>query len=281
MRTPRIASLFALPVSVALLTVAFSTGSTYAATQSPARGVGSASGAVRLGKPAAGTIKAEVVKSWGKCSGGSLVWDDLNANWSNYGSTPIQIVYDDPTLCNTTVTLAALKASAADVVILSDPAGGIQQFSADEVKALKAYAALGHNVIGTYLTLAFPIGGIDNRKLASLFGLSKTAGYGGGDQTVNPLYNLKKPDLPLFKNVPNPYQSLGFNEAQTPTDGAWSRNEKTKGKYLAFASSKQGAIVFFSNGIFDGILITNMPEYGGGTADKQFIYNAIIEPPGQ
>ena len=34
-----------------------------------------------------GAVTAVVVKSWGNCSSGSLIWDDLNANWSSYGSS--------------------------------------------------------------------------------------------------------------------------------------------------------------------------------------------------
>jgi hypothetical protein len=280
-RTARWRSTLILSVIAALLTVGLSAGSTFASTASPTRSPG-APGArgPRPSRPSGAVIKAVVVKSWGQCGGGSLVWDDLNANWSSYGGTPIVIDYSDPTLCGTSFTLAALEASGANVVILSDPAGGIQQFSADEVLAVKKYAAEGHNVIGTYLTLAYPPGGIDNSALAPVFGLRAGAGYAGGDVPVNTTYSLKLPGLALFRDIPNPYVSTGFNQTQTPVDGAWSRNEKRKAKYAGKLAQSVGAITFFTNGTWDGVFITNMPEYGGGTQDKQFIYNAITLPPG-
>jgi hypothetical protein len=277
--TARSRSMPVLSLIAALFTVGLSAGSSFAATASPPQSPG-APGARHAppSRPGGAVIKAVVVKSWGQCGGGSLVWDDLNANWSSYGGTPIVIDYSDPTLCGTSFTLAALEASGADMVILSDPAGGVQQFTSTEVSALKQYAGEGHNILGTYLTLAYD--GVDNSLLASLFGLRSGAGYAGGNVPVNTTYKLKLPDLALFRDIPNPYVSTGFNQTQTPVDGAWSRNEKRKAKYAGKLAQSVGAITFFTNGTWDGVFITNMPEYGGGTQDKQFIYNAITLPPG-
>ena len=119
--------------------------------------------------PAIETIHAVVVKSWGACGSGATLWESLNANWSSYGSTSIEIDYSNPDLCNGPITHAALAASGADVVIISDPAGGIQQYSDLEISALSDYAREGHNVIGTFLV--FQWYDVDNRGLAPLFGL--------------------------------------------------------------------------------------------------------------
>ena len=117
-------------LSAALFAVAVPAQGTQAITgpATPAHRPGAPGG--RPAPPIAGTIKAVVVKSWGGCSSAGLVWDDLNLNWSNYGTTPIQIDYSDPSLCGSSFTLAALEASGANVVILSDPSGGPQQYSA-------------------------------------------------------------------------------------------------------------------------------------------------------
>ena len=225
-----------------------------------------------------GSITAVVVQSWGNCGGGSLVWDSLNLNWGNYGSIPISIDYAYPGLCgvNDDVTLAELEASAADVVILSDPCGQHAQWSSADVQALRQYALAGHNVIGTYLLLQYDT--CDNRVLAPLFGLSSTADYTGGDVAITPTYTERYPTLPLFRNVGNPYVSSGFNYTQTPFDGAWSANEITRARLVARTPDSRAAIFVSRSSSSFSIYITNMPEYVGSTIDEQFFYNAIIFP---
>jgi len=238
-------------------------------------------GRTRIVAPA-GAIKAVVVKSWGQCSSGSLVWDDLNANWSQYGNVPITIDYSDPDLCGDSFTLAALEASGAHVVILDDPAGGLHQFTPDEIPALQTYASKGHNLLGTYLTFGYPDAGIDNSALAPIFGLQQGAGWAGGDVPVNATYNLKvrKSDSqrakPLFCHMSSPYASTGFNDSQRPGDGVWSSNELNGARTVAKTGDKQAAIIQFFAGAYYAVFIATMPEYGGGTDDKQFIYNAIV-----
>src|SRR5262245_14616216 len=102
----------------------------------------SLSGPNALASPTAKTAtnKAVVVKSFGLCSGGNLVWDHLNANWFNYGTTPITVDYSDPNLCDTTVTYAGLVASGADVMILSDSCGVPIVYSPAEIGAIHRYA---------------------------------------------------------------------------------------------------------------------------------------------
>ena len=93
-------------------------GPAVASSPNPARPPAAGAHAHRATAPGA-TITAVVVKSWGGCSSASLTWDDLNANWSSYGTIPISINYSDTDLCGSgTVTLAALEASGANVVIL-------------------------------------------------------------------------------------------------------------------------------------------------------------------
>jgi hypothetical protein len=227
----------------------------------------------------AGAIKAVVVKSWGGCSSGSLIWDQLNANWSAYGSIPIVIDYSNTDLCGSSFTLAALEASGADVVILNDPAGRPYQYTTNEVAALQQYASEGHDLIGTYLTFAYPNGGIDNSALAPLFGLSATAGWTGGDSPITPTYKIKRRKArALARHLPNPYVSSGFDFSQRPGDGIWSSNELQGARIVAITADKMGAITIYRSGEYNAVFIANMPEYGGGTDDQQFFYNAIIYP---
>jgi hypothetical protein len=227
----------------------------------------------------AGAITAVVVRSWGACSGASLAWDDLNANWALYGTIPISIDYSNQSLCGgTSITLAALEASGANVVILSDVAGGTQQLSQDEVDAIQAYAEEGHNLIGTYLTFVW--GTIDNSALAPLFGLSAGGGYSDSNPII-PTYMVRYPPSQLFRDIAHPFRSNGYNFMQMPGDGRWSENElQGGGTIVAKKFGRKGAIVVNEAAAYDAVYISNMPEYNtaGSTPDEQFLYNAIIYP---
>jgi hypothetical protein len=267
-----------LPLAVAASALTATASWSFAGSQSPARSGGSA--AVRARSAPDGALTAVVMKSWGLCSSENLIWDGLNANWSSYGSIPISIDYSNPDLCeNATVTLAALEASGADVVVLSDPAGGSHQFDSSEVTAITQYAQQGHNIIGTYLVFAYET--IDNSALAPVFGLRSDGGYTRGTEIVTPTYSLRFPSLALFRDVGNPYVSSGYNKAQTPGDGAWSGNELQGARLVGRTSDAKGAITVqqpTASSTYSSIYISNMPEYLGGTTDAQFFYNAIIFP---
>ncbi len=151
------------------------------------------------------------------------------------------------------------------MVILSDPAGGNQQFSTDEVNAIRTYLQEGHNIIGTYLTFAHST--IDNTALAPLFGLKSTAGWTGGTSVVTPTYALRYPGLPLFRNISNPYVSSGYNYAQTPGDGAWSSNELHGGKLVGRTAEAMGAIVARKAAAgYYSVFISNMPDSSWGSS---------------
>jgi len=266
---------------VATVLISSAPASASAGAASPARRASVSSPAARPVTTRGTGITAVVVKSWGQCSSAGLVWDDLNANWSSYGSVPISIDYANPDLCGTSFTLAALEASGANVVILDDPAGGQQQFSADEVSALQTYASEGHNLLATYLTFGYPTSGIDNSALAPLFGLKQQAGWTGGDVESSATYSLRpKKAKALLHLIPNPYVSTGFDYSQRPGDGTWSKNtlnNDTKATKIAgINGDKSAAIIAFQGSGYYAVYIATMPEYGGGTSDQQFIYNAII-----
>lgn len=98
----------------------------------------SASGAVHHPAVTADTVRAVVVKSW-YSSGGDLIWEDMNQNWMNYGSTPIRI--DHTTLSDVSAfTYQDLVNTGADVLILSDPLGGSKPYTRDEATAVQTYA---------------------------------------------------------------------------------------------------------------------------------------------
>jgi hypothetical protein len=47
---------------------------------------------------------------------------------------------------------------------------------------------------------------------------------------------------------------------------------------MAETSDRTAAITIHQEATYSAIYISNMPEFGGGTQDKQFFYNAIVFP---
>jgi hypothetical protein len=228
-----------------------------------------------IGAPPGG-IKAVVVRSWSGCSTNGVFWADLNANWSSYGSIPVTIDYTDFDLCQGTITYDALAASGADVVILSDPAGVPLQYSVEEAEAIRQYAREGHNVLGTYVVFAWA--GTDNRFLGPIFGISGKNDYLTGERSLSASYQVRFPEDPLFRNIPNPYISSGYPYSQVPADGHWRTDDMFGGAEVALADHSRGTIVLYRAPTYDAIYISNFPEYGGSTIDEQWYYNALIYP---
>jgi hypothetical protein len=139
-----------LPV-LAVAAVLAVVGAAGAADRTPPGGPGPASAEAASGAGRA-VVEAVVVKSWSGCRSDNVIWAALNAGWQSYGSTSIHIDYRNSALCDGPVTYDALEASGADVVILSDSAGGAHQLSADEIAAIGRYADEGHDLIGSYVS---------------------------------------------------------------------------------------------------------------------------------
>jgi pimeloyl-ACP methyl ester carboxylesterase len=217
-------------------------------------------------------VRAVVVKSWGSCSPRGLVWAEINANWRSFGQIPVQIEYATPGLCDGPVTYEKLAASGADVLILSDPAGGARKYASSEIEAIRRYAREGHDLIGTYAV--FQYAATDNRELASLFGLS-TTGYQTRTLASPPAYALLNPSHPLLAKLSDPHQGSGYAATQYPKDGSWDEDDLDGAIFLARSSDWQAAITLFDEGSYRALFISGMPEYGGDFADQQLLYNAL------
>ena len=211
------------------------------------------------------TVKAIVVKSWGD----NPVWADLTTNWSTYGKMPVSI--DHTTLISNDFTYQDLVNSKANVIILSDVAGGNQVYSAAELAAIAKYAKKGHSVLGTYAT--FENGGTDDRGLAPVFGLSSTLTY-----SFTGISNTFKKDAKaclLAKIKGSSWQSNGYPESQMPSTGSWTGN-LGKAKAIADSDTFVGVITVHTTKTYTGVYVSNMPEYQNvGGDDEQLLYNAI------
>ncbi len=220
-----------------------------------------------------GTINAVVVRSWGGCNPTIVIWDNLNNNWPNYGTTPILIDDGNPNFCiNPTFTYNDLVASGADVVIMSNPAGGAEQYSAEEIMALETYAQEGHNVIGTFLLFQYEV--YDNRELGPMFGLSSSGEF--TSTVVTPTYEYTEPFNPLFNNMAPNYVSGGFPFSQIPLDDlTWDSDDLAGARFVAKTADDASVITVFDTPTYSAIYIANMAEYDSGTIDERFFYNAI------
>ncbi len=222
-----------------------------------------------------GPVKAALLDPWGNCGAYAPGWNDLNSHWSAYGKTPLTI--DTTTFCDTSsnpITYSGLVADDPRVLVLSDPAGGLSRLTAAEVAAVTKYVKDGHNLVGTFAT--FDWSTASNDALASLFGLSPS--FSSTIPPVTPDYSVKDPVWPLFRKVPNPYDSQGYPYSQVPASGTWGPGALVKAKYVALTKGDVAAITCYITDTYQAIYVSNMPEYTPGTADLQFLYNALTQP---
>jgi hypothetical protein len=230
-----------------------------------------------------GAVRAALVRSWN--SGLASAWGELNRDWSLYGRVPIAI---DASLGGADVfTYAELVASGADVVILSDPCGGNQQFSAQEVADLEQYVAEGHNLIGTYLTFYRDTGTnlYDNRALTPLFGFAPGLAFApySSDQPISNQFRLLRTS-PLFRGMVltstgtlrgRTWDSHGYAYTQVEADLRWDAEELGAARPVAQCDDRHGIVTVYDAPTYSALYFSNMPEWYGERNDKQLLYNAI------
>lgn len=216
-----------------------------------------------------GTVSILFLKSW-ECIGGATLWDDLKTNWPKFGNIPISI--DDTTYICADFTYQDILNAAPDVLVLSDPAGGTQQYSTAEIQAVTQYAYAGHVVVGTYLVFQYET--FDNRGLALVFGYQTLIEY-----TLVPITNdfIKRDSSScLMTGIPgSSWTSQGYANSQIPsTTGNWTQVALAPNE-VAYESDQLALITSRQSGGFASVYISNFPEYFGGTDDEQLLYNSV------
>jgi hypothetical protein len=212
------------------------------------------------------SVKVVLLKSWGPTS----VWSAMSTNWQNFGKIPVTV--DDTTYIGSDFTYQDIVASKANVIVLSNPAGGIQQYSQAEIAAVAKYAKKGHPVVGTYLV--FQWASVDNRGLAPVFGLNANFQYNGAVAISN-LFKKTKQNQCLLKRIPGgSWQSNGYSYTQVPTTGSW-KGHLDEAAAVAESDKYVGVISLHTAATYTGVYVSNFPEYNGGTDDEQLLYNAV------
>ena len=223
-------------------------------------------------RPARATT-AVVVKSWH--SEDLSVWEYFNQHWQNYGSTEIWIDHTS-LIDNSTVSLADLEASGADVVILSDPSGGLKQWTQGEVLALQTYALQGHNLIGTYLLLELDLSNMDNRILAPLWGLREDLQYPGYHPATY-FASILDPGNCAFRRISDPLGVGGLAYVQLPSDGTWDPSDLVGASFLARSQDGVTIVSGYNAGAYYAFFVDYMPEFqtGEDPTATQLLYNMI------
>jgi hypothetical protein len=215
----------------------------------------------------AGTVKVLLVKSWGAAS----IWQDMSTNWQNFGKRPVTVDYT--TYVNSDFTYQDLVNSKANVIVLSDPGGGIQQYSSAEIGAVAKYAKKGHTILGTYAVLQYA--SIDNRGLAPIFGLNSKIEYNTTQVGISNLFKKTKQKECLLKGISgSSWQSDGYPFTEVPATGSW-KGHLDKATAVAESDSFAGVIALYTAPTYTGVFVSNFPEYNGGTDDEQLLYNAV------
>ena len=213
------------------------------------------------------TVKIVLLKSWGVTS----VWEDMGSNWQNFGKIPVTVDYT--TYVDSDFTYQDIVASKANVIVLSNPAGGVQQYSPAEIAAVSKYAKKGHTVIGTYLVFEWST--VDNRGLAPVFGFSSKIEYNTTAVAISNLFDktTKKKEC-LFNGISgSSWQSDGYPYTEVPATGTW-KGYLGKATVIAQSDKYLGLVSFYKAPTYTGVFVSNFPEYNGGTDDEQLLYNA-------
>jgi hypothetical protein len=216
------------------------------------------------------TVKAAVLRSQGTQFLGMTIWGDLNAGWSAFGDTPVQIDYT--TLAGSGWTVPQLEATGADVLILSNP--GFLDYSAADIAAVKAYVEAGHGLIISYGKFRS-----EDRKLAPLVGLSEGMQMGTGS-AIDPLqFELVNPNHPLFARLDHPYVS-GVRFSAFPYPGPWQLDggEVLANQFNATIPAEPG-IVARDTGVYRGLYFSHYIEDksgGSNQQDMQVFYNGLL-----
>jgi hypothetical protein len=248
-------------------------------------------------------IQVYILDSWGTDFADEAPWDELNANWSAYGSARLYINYTR--FNKERITYQELVDSYADVLLISSsksgnpgsPKAGGYYFSYNERRAIRRYVMEGNAIIGTgftFDTVSLPEHGY---ALGPLFGLKSSNLYHYMDDIRNLSIIDPEENHALFSNMPDRYTT---SNGQTLTPGKqispeplvvitvpinWSSEQLLGGEYKAISYPTENAtVIVHEPGDYRSVYITNFVENNSNTHDKQLLYNAmvwswVIDPP--
>ncbi|HDN66138.1 MAG TPA: hypothetical protein ENF23_07640, partial [Methanosarcinales archaeon] len=222
-----------------------------------------------------GIVTVAVLDSWGADYDGYTIWNDLNKNWYKYGDYLIDINYT--ALNKEDITYEDLDLSGADLLVISNAwddgtwTGNDWEFSDSEISAIKRYVQEGHGIIGTSGTLSTDAP--NNMLLAPMFGLDPGE-TGKWAYWFSPIFNLIRPNHPLFTGIPDPYRSgIDMTVANLALDPGYPGT--------VIARSKDGTASIYVYGgdhVAAGasVYFTHVVELSDANhEDRQIVYNSF------
>lgn len=225
------------------------------------------------GPDAGSAVLAALLPSWK--SGQANGWIKLASQRSQYGSIPIVI---DTSLAGATgFTREQLVAIGADVLSISNPAGGVVQYSLAEVAAVARYAREGHNVLGTFLVFRWSTA--FNHGLAPSFGLREDLRYTPRSLPISNQFQVLL-DTPLTHGLGAQGWMSSGNPFTEILRGGVTRNVAGLAGAVPVAQCDgyKAIVSLFCAPTYSAVFISNMPEYFGNASDQQLFYNAITLP---
>jgi len=237
-----------------------------------ASAAGVLAGRARFASSAGATIRAAVLDSWGTDYGTGADWDYLNANYGDFGSTPILIDYT--TFNHESITYEELAANGPDVLIVSDAWGPGYgwEFTSAELAAIRRYVEEGHGLFVTAGTLDSQNAPNHVGAFAMLLGLDSSATYNWAGNAFP--QHLRVAGHPLFERMPDPYDAT-FPLSVNLTGQTWLE-AATRAEVVAASTDHQTATTVFRNRVYTSIMPEEESYYGQAPADDQFVYNAIV-----
>jgi len=223
------------------------------------------------------SVRVALLRSW-SCIGGIDItaWNTLHGV-TPYG--PVDIKLNTNFTC-AVITTSLLDKLKPDVVVLSDSAGGLQQASSSEMKALLNYS-IAHNtlIVATYNILDWR--SVDDETFDPLFGLSSNISILQNDTGPgNPLtFRIRDQTNCLFKNLTTTGNSIqlcgGFPVTVQTTSGEWKVRNLRGASIVAEYQNFEGVITLYRTGTFNSIWVSCMADYQPTNVDLQFLYNLI------
>lgn len=109
--------------------------------------------------------------------------------------------------------------------------------------------------------------------MAPIFGFDSLMSY--GVTSFSRMYEYLVPQSYLFSNLPETFQSQGYDNTLTPAESKWKQSLIPAAQIMAISDDSLGIVTLYHPANYYAIYITNMPEYHGDSLDAQFLYNAI------
>ena len=222
------------------------------------------------------SIVLGLLPGWGNGEAdGDLIWPTFESDWTNYGTCPVVVVD-----VASGFELAGILAQGITSLVLTDPAGGLIEYTAGEKQAVRDYVLGGHGgIIATYLlvwdgwdhTEMF-----DNRDLADLTGVAPTALDPAHREGVSSDVAVTDPTHPLAAGLPPNFQLTQYGYSQGRFPASWLDALLPGASLYLEAADGYIAAVGYQGPAWRGVWFTGMADYRSGPDSSRAMYNAAV-----